>query len=119
MPARDLRDMSWRDRGAHDFAQGVPREPEAALWAGTPEGDERCAGWDEAQAAAAEDGDTVFRCTPVKLVIKGGQFHLVDTQGRLLGAQVYFNVEQAEHGHNVTVTFSGVEVVHEAPACTP
>ncbi len=114
-----LRDMTWRERGAHDFAQGVEREP-GPFPAGLPEGDDWRAGWDEAQAAAPEEGDSVFRCTPVKLLIdKDGRFHLVDSQGRLLGAQVYFHLEQAEHGHNVTVTFSGVDVVHEAAECAP
>ena len=111
------RDMTWRERGTHDFAQGIEREP-GPFPATTPEGDDWRAAWDEAQAAAPEDGDIVFRCTAVKLLIdKDGRFHLVDSQGRLLGAQVYFNVEQAEQGHNVTVTFSGVDVVNEAPEC--
>ena len=111
--------MTWRERGAHDLARGIPREPRPCP-AGTPEGDDWRAGWDEeAQGAAPEDGHLVFRMAPVGLLLKGGQFHLVDSQGRQLGAQVYIKVEQAEHGHNVTVTFSGVEIEVEAPQCTP
>ncbi len=108
-PPKRRRDMTWEERGAADFAEGVERKP-GPFPAGTPEGDDWRAGWDAASAAAPQDGDTVFRVAPVKLSIVDGRFHLVDPQGRLLGAQSYINVEQAEHGHNVTVTFSGVDL---------
>ena len=109
-----LREMAWRERGAHDFAQGVEREP-GPFPATTPEGDDWRAGWDEAEGAAPEDGDTVFRVAQVKLLVKEGRMHFVDAQGRVLGAQVYLSAEQAEHGQNVTVTFAGVELEVGAP----
>ncbi len=109
-PEKRLRDMTWRERGAHDFAQGVEREP-GPYPARTPEGDDWRAAWDEAQAATPETGDKVFRMVSVKAMIDGdGRLHAVDSEGRLLGTQTYINLEQTGLGNSLTVTFADVKI---------
>lgn len=109
------RDMTWRERGAHDFAQGVEREP-GPFPAGEPEGADWRDGWDGAEGAAPEDGDTVFRVAPVYRIERDSRFYVVDAQGRLLGNQIYINMEQQDQGPpNVTVTLAGVALFQGRP----
>ncbi len=106
-----LRDMTWDERGEHAYGQGEPREP-GPYPVGTPEGEDWRAGWDRTEAAALEGGGDAspLQVMPVKLRLERGRFQLVDSAGRVLGTQAYINVEQAEQGQNVTVTFAGVEI---------
>ena len=79
--------MTWRERGAHDYGQGRLRQ-DAPLPAGTPEGDEWHAGWEDALAAALMAQDEADS----KPEVAGDlEFSLVDSKGRVIGAGRLFN----------------------------
>lgn len=94
----------WYAAGKRDALDGIPKhgapsDPKAAA--------EWLRGWTEVRE---EETEATYSLAPVRLVLMDGRLHLTDAQGRILGAQVYVSVETAEHGHNATVVFSGLEI---------
>ncbi len=120
-----LRDLSWHERGVHDFGAGVPRE-DGPMPKQTPEGKDWLAGYDEVASSELHDGPHEedhgehVQTVNVQILVAGERLVLKDNRGRVIGGDTQSHIvieqEAGEKKVNATVTFVGLKLVQALQA---